>query len=296
MTINRVTQNMMMDRSYLSLQTGLNRLARTQEQLTTGRVLNRPSDSPTDTTSAMRMRAALADERQHTRNAQDGLGWLGQIDTQVTSMLGQVRRGRELALQGANAGVQSPQAREALAAEVDQLRESLISAANTTYLGRPVFGGMVSGGAAYDPAGNYIGVPGDVVRTIAKDVKVKVNVDGPDVFGPVGANVFDDLAALSTALRAGDQAGISTAIDALAVAQDRMTSTLADVGTRYNRLDRAVQTSLDTTLSLTASLSEIENVDLAKATMELSMHEVAYQAALASTARLVQPSLSDFLR
>ena len=80
MTINRVTQNMMMDRSYLSLQTGLSRLAKTQEQLSTGRILNRPSDSPTDTTSAMRMRASLADEKQYVRNAEDGLGRLGQID------------------------------------------------------------------------------------------------------------------------------------------------------------------------------------------------------------------------
>lgn len=296
MTINRVTQNMMMNRSYLSLQTGLNRLSKTQEQLTTGRVLNRPSDSPTDTTSAMRMRAALAEEKQYTRNAEDGLGWLGQIDTQLTSMLGQVRRGRELALQGANASFASPQARESLAAEVDQLREGLISAANATYLGRPVFGGMVPGGAAYDAAGSFVGVPGDVVRTIAKDVKVQVNVNGPDAFGPPGADVFAELEALSVALRAGDQAGISNAISTLAVAQDRITATLADVGTRYNRLDRAVQTSFDTSLSLSTSLSEIENVDLAKASMELGLHEVAYQAALASTARLVQPSLVEFLR
>ena len=60
MTITRVTQGMMMDRSYLSLQTGLSRLAKTQEHLSTGRVLNRPSDSPTDTTSAMRLRASLS--------------------------------------------------------------------------------------------------------------------------------------------------------------------------------------------------------------------------------------------
>ena len=52
----------------------------------------------------------------------------------------------------------------------------------------------------------------------------------------------------------------------------------------------------DTVFELTSSLSEIENVDLARATIDLKMQEVAYQAALASTARLVQPSLADFLR
>ena len=51
MAIQRVTQNMLTDRSVGALQTGLSRLAKLQEQMSTGRVLNRPSDSPTDTTA-----------------------------------------------------------------------------------------------------------------------------------------------------------------------------------------------------------------------------------------------------
>jgi flagellar hook-associated protein 3 FlgL len=296
MAVTRVTQGMMMNRSYLALQTGLGRLARTQEQLTTGRVLNRPSDSPTDTTSAMRIRASIGDQKQYARNAEDGLGWLGQTENTVNSMLGQVRRARELALQGANVINQSPQAREALAVEVDELRASLIGDANASYLGRPVFGGLVSGNAAYDSTGAYVGVPGEVKRTVAKDLKVAVNTDGPSVLGPNGANVFDDLAKLSTALRAGDGVGINTGVSSLAAAEVRMTSTLSGIGTRYNQVQRASQAAGDFGLQLSGSLSEIENVDLAKATMDLKMNELAYQVALSSTARLVQPSLSDFLR
>ena len=48
MPIQRVTQNMLTDRSVGALQTGLSKLARLQEQLSTGRILNRPSDSPTE--------------------------------------------------------------------------------------------------------------------------------------------------------------------------------------------------------------------------------------------------------
>jgi flagellar hook-associated protein 3 FlgL len=296
MALTRVTQNMMMNRSYTALQTGLSRLSRSQEQLTTGRVLNRPSDSPTDTTAAMRMRASIADQKQYTRNAQDGLGWLGQTEDTVSSMLGQVRRARELALTGANAISDNPQAREALAVEVEQLRESLIGDANATYLGRPVFGGLVNGTAAYDSSGAFVGVAGDVKRTVAKDLKVSVNVNGPDLLGPDGASVFDDLAKLAGALRSGDQVGIRAGINGLQTVEGRMTATLADVGTRYNQVDRASQAAGDFGLQLTGSLSEIENVDITKATMDLKMNEVAYQAALASTARLVQPSLVDFLR
>ena len=61
MAIQRVTQNMLSQRSLFSLQSGLSRLSALQEQLSTGRVLNRPSDSPTDTTSAMRLRSSLTE-------------------------------------------------------------------------------------------------------------------------------------------------------------------------------------------------------------------------------------------
>jgi flagellar hook-associated protein 3 FlgL len=296
MTISRVTQGMMMDRSYLSLQTGLSRLAKSQEQLSTGRILNRPSDSPTDTTAAMRMRASLADATQHSRNAEDGLARLGQTDLTLQGMLNQVGRVRELAVRSVNTLTQTPAAREAIAVEIEQLRESLIDSANTTYLGRPVFGGIVNGSKAYDDSGAFVGVPGAVQRTIGKDLKVAVSVDGPDAFGPAGANLFDTLKSLADSVRAGDTATTQTGLTALDTTRDRMTSALADVGTRTNRLERAAQAAKDSVLDLTSSLSEIENVDLARATMDLKLQEVAYQAALASTARLVQPSLADFLR
>lgn len=296
MTINRVTQGMMMDRSYLSLQTGLSRLARTQEHLSTGRILNRPSDSPTQTTAAMRMRSSLADEAQYARNAEDGLGRLGQTDITLSSMLAQVRKVRDLSVQSVNALNQDPAAREAIAAEIDELRNSLIDAANTSYLGRPVFGGVVNGSAAYDASGSFIGVPGVLERRVGKDVKIPVNIDGPDAFGPSGASLFDTLSSLAASVRAGTTATTATEMGSLDTAMDRMTAALAEVGSRTNRLDRATQFAKDAVLELTSSLSEIENVDLARATMDLKLQEVAYQAALAATARLVQPSLADFLR
>jgi flagellar hook-associated protein 3 FlgL len=296
MAISRVTQRMMTNRSLNAMQAGLGRLAKNQEQLTTGRVLNRPSDSPTDTTAAMRMRASLSDQTQYQRNGEDGRGWLAQADTALTSMLDQVHRARDIAVQAVNIVSLSPQAREALATEVDQLRQGLVSSANTTYVDRPVFGGVVPGSTAYDTSGNYVGVSGTVERTVANGIKVPVNVDGPAVFGPAGSSVFDDLDQLATALRAANTAGIQAAMGGLDDAQDRITTALSDVGARANQVDRAIQAAKDTTLNLSSRLSELENVDMAKAATDMQMNQVAYQAALAATARLVQPSLSDFLR
>lgn len=296
MVIQRVTQNMLTDRSVGALQTGLSKLARLQEQLSTGRILNRPSDSPTDTTSAMRIRSSMADVKQYGRNANDGNGWLSQIDAALTSANDQVLRARDLALAGANQGVAGPTAREAMAAEIDQIRGGLIDTANSSYLGRPVFGGVTAGPRAYDATGTYVGTPGAVNRTVSAGSTIRVDVDGTQAFGPTGDSVFDHLEALSTALRAGDQAGISASIAALGADRDRITTTQTDVGTRQIRVEAAIQAAADDELKLSTSLSTVENADLPKVIVDLQMQQVAYQASLGATSRVMQPSLLDFLR
>jgi flagellar hook-associated protein 3 FlgL len=76
----------------------------------------------------------------------------------------------------------------------------------------------------------------------------------------------------------------------------RMRSALADVGTRVNRVETAAENLAGSTLDATNALSQIENVDIASAIVDLQMQEVAYQASLGATARVMQPSLIDFLR
>lgn len=296
MAIQRVTQHRLSQRSVGALQTGLSRLAKLEEQMSTGRILNRPSDSPTDTTSAMRIRSSMADVKQYGRNADDGNGWLSEIDSALTSFNDQVLRARDLALQGANEGVMGPTARAALAAEVDQIRGGLIDTANANYLGRPVFGGVTAGPKAYDATGTYVGTTGAVNRTISDGSSIRVDVDGQQAFGPAGSSVFDHLEALATALRAGDQAGIKANTTALNVDRDRITTTQTDVGTRQIRVESAIQAASDNELKLSTSLSNVENADLPQVIVDLQMQQTAYQASLAATARVMQPSLLDFLR
>ena len=302
MTISsRYTQRLMVDRSLASLQAGLGRLARTQEQLHTGRIINRPSDSPTGTNAAMRLRSETATQTQYARNAEDGLGWLGQIDNTITSMLDGVNKVRDLTLQGASTGTNNQASREALATEVEQIRSALLGQANTRYLGRPVFGGVTAGRNAYDTTtGGFVGErvagPGTtVLRTVAEGVQVRVDVTGPEVFGSGTEDVFAVLDDVAGHLRT-DPTALGADLDRLDTALQRMRTAVADVGTRYGRVEQAAQTAKDVTLDLQASLSDVENVDLAKATVDLQLQEVAYQAALATTGRVLQPTLLDFLR
>ena len=78
--------------------------------------------------------------------------------------------------------------------------------------------------------------------------------------------------------------------------RDRITTTQAEAGSRQNRVQAAIQAAADNELRLSTSLSEVENADLPRTIVDLQMQEVAYQAALGATARVMQPSLLDFLR
>jgi flagellar hook-associated protein 3 FlgL len=295
MSTLRVTQSMLVHRSVNSLNLGLTRLSTVQEQLSTGKRLNRPSDSPTDTSSAMRLRSSLKAVEQYGRNADDGKGRLGLVDQTLFGITDNVRRAREIALQGASTGTSDQLAREALATEVDQIRADLLGDSNTTYLTRPVFGGVTAGNQAYDSTGAFVGVGGAITRRVGEDVKVRVDVDGRSVFGDGATSVFSELTALSARLRAGDSPGLQTSLTDLATRLTTVSTVHSDVGASYKRIEQS-QTALgDQQLYLTTALSDVEDVDLTKATVDLHLQEVAYQAALSATSRVIQPSLLDFL-
>ena len=292
--MTRITQRLMVQHSMASLQTGLGRLANTQEKLSTGRLINRPSDSPTGTNEAMRLRAQLSADTQHARNAQDGLAFMGQVDSTLSTMLDNVRRARNLLVQGASTGSTGPESREALAQELSQIREALLSLANTSHLGRPIFGGTTGSAVAYD-SGGFKGDTHPVSRTVDNGVSVRIDVNGPDAFGPDGADLFAVLSKAIDDLRT-DPAAVGGNLVPLDAVTEQMKTALTGIGARYARIEAAAARVDQVTLSNKAALSEVENVDIAEAIMDLQMQEVAHQAALGATARVLQPSLIDFLR
>ena len=295
MSTTRITQRQMVTNSLTAMQTGFSRLNLSQERLSTGRMINRPSDSPTGTNDAMRIRAQLASDAQYARNAQDGLGYMGTIDSTMTSMLDQSNRARDLLVQAASTGGVSADGRAAIASELSQIRESLISQANTQYLGRPVFGGTTGSPVAYNAAGTFVGDANDVNRTVGDGVSVKVNVSGPTAFTSGSDDLFTVLSDAITDLTS-NPTNSGTNLGRLDNVMKSMKSAHADIGTRSGRVDSSLTQLSSATLDHTSALSDIENVDMAKAMVDVQLQSVAYQAALGATAKVIQPSLLDFLR
>ena len=286
------------------LQANLSRLQQTQEQLSSGRRINRVSDSPVDAAAAMRLRAEQAAHEQVGRNIDDGLSTLGTADTTFTSMSSMVQRVRLLVVAGLN-GANGPREREAMATEIDQLKGGLIALANTQYLGRPIFAGTQDVPAAYDTTtGLYLGNGETVQRSVSTDgvTRLGVTVTGPSAFSTLFSDPADPAAAgiltrITAALR--DPAG-PAALDAelanLDAASATMQSARSIVGAGYNRL-LGIQSAGESTLdAVTAKLAVAENIDLPKTIIDLQIQSTSYQAALGAAAKIIQPSLVDFLR
>ena len=310
----RITQRAVAQTSLIGLNQNLDWMGKLQQQLTSGRLLNAPSDSPTGTNKAMQVRQDSAAVTQQARNISDGKGWLDSADTALNTILTQVRKVRDLTVQGLNTGSMQGNSATAISTEVKQLRESLIGLANQTINGRPVFGGATAGSQAYDPAtGAFIGVGGTAVvggvatdlavpqlRRVSDSEVIRVDITGPEAFGDplAGRDLFALVGEIADhVLTAGaDPTDLRKDLADLDTAVTRLLTAAADIGARSARMSSAEAINADLQLTLRTQLADVEEIDLPKTIMELNMQQTGYQAALGATAKAIQPSLMDFLR
>jgi flagellar hook-associated protein 3 FlgL len=279
-----------------NLQANIARISDLQNQLSSGRALNKPSDSPTGTVQAMQLRGQLAAGTQYAKNIQDTTARLGTIDGALTGAMGSIQRIRDLTLQGMSTGSNgSAQAQQALATEVGQLKQTLLELANTTYLGRPVFGGTTTSSQAYDGAGNFIGDTNPVMRRLDQNTSIQADASGPAVFGSGPSGLFQVIDSIAAKLTANPGA-LGTDLTALDAATAQVQTALSDVGARENRVSAMDQRTTTSMTTWQASLASVENIDLPKTIMDLQMQQVTYQAALGAAAKVIQPSLVEFLK
>jgi len=292
--LTRVTNQMTALQSQQHLQAGSVRLAQAQERATSLDKLSRPSDDPTATADALRVKSLQSAHAQHTRNVADGDGWLSTTDSALIAADSLMAKVRELTLQGAN-GSLSPNAKEAVAVELEGLKADLLGVANTSINGRSVFAGTSDAGVAFRADYSWTGTAGSsVTRRIGPETTVAVDSDGSAAFGTGASSVFALIDDIATSLRSGgDVASHLTTVDARV---SGLRSVQSDMGARHAQLLRAEDTLMDTKVTLEAQRAGLEDLDLGQAVLDLQLQNNSYQAALQVTAKVLQVSLMDFLR
>jgi flagellar hook-associated protein 3 FlgL len=291
----RITQSML-SRSVLSdLQDVSTQLARTQEKLSSGRELTRPSDNPYAVSRALQYRTELAANQQYQRSVDEANGWQTVTDTALSSIGDVVLRVRDLTVQAAN-GSASASDRANIALEINQLIDSAKTAANAKYAGRYVFAGAATLTAPYSTADDaYHGDGGSIGREIGPGVQLTVNVPGSSVLGDASGGVIKTLRDVLAHLQANDVSALSHDIGALDTVQETVVTARTEVGARTNRLDAAKARLGELEQATTSLLSQTEDADMAKTLIDASTQQAVYQSALRAGAQIVQSSLLDFL-
>ncbi|PTL59198.1 flagellar hook-associated protein FlgL [Paraconexibacter algicola] len=301
----RITHTMLTDRLLGDLRTGKDRIAEAQQQVSTGRRINRPSDDPAGARAAVVQRADLAGLARQKDAVAEANDWTDATDTALGGLADLLHRARELATQGAN-GSYTQADRERIAGEIDQLVEAAKERANAKVGDRYVLSGTATTTRPYTPGGpdTYGGDTGAVLREIGPGVTVQVNQLGSQILGsgqtPGDGLMLDTLRDVAqhlrggttadlAALRGADLQGLQANLDTISTARSANGATaarLASAATSLGDLELAGQTRLD----------RLEGADMAQAILALSTRQSAYEAALKSGATVIQPSLMDFLR
>lgn len=295
---SRVTQSMLNTQFMRNLNNNLMRMEKLQEQLASGRRINKPSDDPVGISFSMRYRSELEVNDQYQRNVDSAISWLSYTDEALGQVGDIIQRVRELAVKGAN-GTNPQEALNAIAAEVDQLSGQLLAVANSNFNGKFVFNGQLTDLRPYgDNPGESDPNTDEIRFEIGVGVRIAVNVSAKSVFGEPNAdnNIFVALQTISDQLKNGNTEGVSESINRLDERMDAFLAVRADVGAKTNRIELAEDRLSDNNINLSSLKSKTEDADMAAVITNLKMDENVYQASLAAGSRLIQPSLLDFLR
>lgn len=283
-----------------SLRNNLSRLDKVQTQFSTGKLINRPSDNPVGLSYSMRYRSELAATEQYQSNLNLATSWLEQTDTMFDQSVKVMHRLKELAVSGASSE-KNQAGRDAIAVEIDELFQQLKDIANTQLNGKYIFNGQKTDQAPYPDDNAYqtaIFDKGDISFELSRGILVQVNMNAGSFFGEAtdGDNIFATLAQLSADLKAGEIDAVGQAITKIDSRLETMLNSWSELGAKANRVELIDNRLKDSDLNLKALISKTEDADLADVITRLKIEENVYQASLAAGARIIMPSLLDFIK
>lgn len=295
----RVTQGMVNTNFIRNLNNNLTSMSNLQDQLSTGRRINKPSDDPVGLSFAMRYRSELAANDQYQENVDSALSWLDFTDSTLNKAGDVLQRLRELAVKGSN-GPNPQSALDAIKSEAEQMYSELVSIANSDFNGKHVFNGQKTDLVPYQEATamNDITDNADIQFEIGVGVRLSVNVTGNTVLGdPADTdNAFKVTKDIINALGTGNYNGVSTALANLDTRIEKFLGIRSSVGAKMNRVQLSEERLKSISGNLQTLQTKVEDVDVALAITNLKTAENVYQSSLSVGAKVIRPSLIDFLR
>ncbi|UOK63221.1 flagellar hook-associated protein FlgL [Paenibacillus sp. FSL k6-2145] len=305
----RITNNMLSSQLLLNLNRNAQQMNNTQTQLATGRKINKPSDDPVGITYSLRYRAELSSNEQYQKNVDSAISWLEFNDTVMNQAGNVVQRLRELVVQGST-GTNPQSALDSINEEVKQLNEQLIDVSNSKLNGKYIFNGETYDVKPYEfptnPDGSFdtsnaasiVTDKGKINFIVGESVQLPINVNGNEVFGTGTEedNLFVTVNNIMKALTEGDTEALSKQLDNIDTRMNKMLAIRSELGAKTNRVDLMMGRLDDLNINLTDLQAKVEDADYAELAMKSKIQENIYNASLSAGAKIISPSLVDFLR
>lgn len=301
----RVTQGMISQNSLRNISKSYEKLSKINEQAQTGRRFTKTSDDPVAAVKSLQYSTAMFRNDQYQKNLNEAQNWIDTSETSVTEIIDIMSNVRDKVLDAAN-GTKQPEDLAAVGVEIGQMKKQIIDAMNTQMLGKFVFNGTNTNvkpvvenadGTFTFNFENYTDA-NSVKSNISDGITLNVNSNPISAFGgqSAGQNVIEMLTNLENSLKNGTFANSDDALGSIDHFKEVMSAERSDLGARSNRVDLVGSRLTSQFEVLKNAKSDNEDVESEKAIIDLLQQEVVNRAALATTAKVIQPSLVDFLR
>jgi flagellar hook-associated protein 3 FlgL len=267
-------------------------LANKQETMASGKRINRPSDDPLGYGKVLDYRKTLTSLGQYDRNIQNAKNRTEFIETTLEGV-------EELMVDAKNWAVNqfasASMDREAAITSVQNIREQMVQMSNSKMGNVYVFAGFQTLTPPFASDGTYNGDNGYYSVMTADNMEMQVEADGSRIFQ--GAeDVFDALDQLIVGLQTDDVALIHDQIDRFEQAQDQVQMVRAESGAKYQQLQLVEQQTAKLKLTFEEMMDSTEKANIEETVIDFNNQELAYELALNAAAKIIQPTLMDFLR
>ncbi|CAN1553529.1 FlgL Flagellin and related hook-associated proteins [Burkholderiaceae bacterium] len=305
----KISTSLYFDRSTQQLSTVQSNLAKTQEQLSTGKNIVKPSDAPDKAALVTRLQSELSRNTSYQDTLKSANVRLTSEETALKNTTNVLYRIKELAVQGANATL-SPQDRQSVALEMTGLREQILGLANSQDSnGNYLFSGSRTGQPAFaQDATGRVSYQGDQSRmkvNVGDNRRMNLNMPGTDAFVRVtrtddkgvqtGVDFFQSLNDLANAVISGDMTNIQRGIGEVDGLQNGISNGLAQVGSDLSVIDLQTSVLDEVVLRLKTTQSDVEDLDYTSAITKMNKDQLALEAAQSSFSKISQMSLFKFL-
>lgn len=250
------------------------RLQRLQDQASSGKNFLRPQDDPIGVQRSIGLNHQLTENTQYLRNLDKARTWMEYAESGLSEVTAVLSRAHELGLYAVT-GTTPPGARSAIAMEISELKSELESVKARSVEGRSVLAGTMP-----------------VWR-----LGVGVNISPEDQTALLDQAIaeVDALAGQLTGATI-DNSAVQATLQSISDTADTVLAQRAQNGARIQRVEALEGKLQSLDIDLQRLISNVEDVDLTQLLVRLKSAEASYQAALGAGARLIQPTLLDYLR